>query len=135
MEPSPAGALESACAGGAAGPAWLIIDREGSSIMNALLEFIFPHRLHRLAYFMRGILIDIATYFLYSCSTSMNPRYFWSSVTALWIYCFIFVCLPRIRDVGMSGWWFLVAFVPIANILLALVLLFRAPSYAVKIEA
>jgi uncharacterized membrane protein YhaH (DUF805 family) len=65
----------------------------------------------------------------------MNPRYFWTSIIALWTYGFIFVCLPRIRDLDMSGWWLLVAFVPVVNIWLGLILLFRAPSYVIAAEA
>ena len=99
------------------------------------IEFIFPRRLHRLAYFLRGILAAIVGHILYACSTTMNPRYFWVAVITLLIYSFIFIDLPRLRDVAMSGWWLLVFVVPGANIWLALVLLFRAPSYVVTAEA
>jgi uncharacterized membrane protein YhaH (DUF805 family) len=49
-------------------------------------------------------------------------------VIILTIYGFLFIGLPRIRDIGMSGWWLLIMLVPIANIWLGLILLFRAPS-------
>jgi uncharacterized membrane protein YhaH (DUF805 family) len=100
--------------------------------MNAFIEFIFPRRLHRLDYFIRVILTNGATYSLYSCSTTMNPGWFWISTIALLIYAFLFIGLPRIRDLGMSGWWLLVIFIPLVNIWLGLILLFRAPSYVVN---
>jgi uncharacterized membrane protein YhaH (DUF805 family) len=100
--------------------------------MNAFIEFIFPRRLHRLDYFIRVILTNGATYSLYSCSTTMNPGLFWISTIALLIYAFLFIGLPRIRDIGMSGWWLLVIFIPFVNIWLGLILLFRAPSYVVN---
>ena len=100
--------------------------------MNDLVEFIFPRRLHRFAYFVRIILLNTATYFLYSCSTTMNPPLFWISAIAILVYGIMFVVLPRIRDLGMSGWWLLGAFVPLLNIWLGLILLFRAQSYVTK---
>ena len=96
--------------------------------MRWLIEFIFPRRLHRLAYFLRGILADIVTYFLYSCGTTMHPPYWWVSVIALSVYGLFFIVLPRIRDIRMSGWWLLVCFIPVANIVLGIILLFRAPA-------
>ena len=58
----------------------------------------------------------------------MNSVYFWASVIVLTVYGFFFIGLPRIRDIGMSGWWLLIMLVPIANIWLGLILLFRAPA-------
>ncbi len=62
----------------------------------------------------------------------MSPQLFWILVVAIFIYDFLFIALPRIRDLGMSGWWLLTLFVPLVNIFLSLILLFRAPSYVVK---
>ena len=110
--------------------------------MHPLIEFIFPRRLHRLAYFLRAMLIVIVTEIVYSCSTTMNPRSFWVAVVALWIYSLLFVDLPRIRDIRMSGWWLLVGFAPLTNLWLGLVLslglglilLFRAPCYVMETD-
>jgi uncharacterized membrane protein YhaH (DUF805 family) len=104
-----------------------------AAIMNVLIEFIFPRRLHRLGYFIRLLLSNVVTYFLYSCSTTMSPQLFLISVGALLVYVFLFIGLPRIRDLGMSGWWLLVFFVPVVNIWLGLILLFRAPSYGSRV--
>ena len=97
--------------------------------MNVFIEFIFPRRLHRLDYFIRLMLSNVVTYFLYSCSTTTSPQLFWISVVALLIYVFVFIVLPRVRDLGMNGWWLLAFLVPLVNIWLGLILLFRAPSY------
>ena len=97
--------------------------------MHWLIEFIFPRRLHRLAYFLRGVAADIITAFLYANSTTMNPGHWWVSVIVLFIYGLFFIALPRIHDVGMSGWWLLAGLIPVANIVLGIILLFRAPEY------
>jgi hypothetical protein len=91
----------------------------------AMIEFIFPRRLHRLAYFLRGLAFDVVTGILYSCSTTMNAKIWWALVTILTIYGIFFIILPRIRDVGMSGWWILATLVPVADVVLAIILLFR----------
>jgi hypothetical protein len=112
-------------------------------IMLQLIDFVFPRRLHRLAYFLRAMLTLIATDIVYSLSTTMNPRHFWITVIVLWIYSLLFIDLPRIRDVRMSGWWLLVGFAPLANLWLGLlanlciglILLFRAPCYDIEAEA
>jgi uncharacterized membrane protein YhaH (DUF805 family) len=59
----------------------------------------------------------------------MNPRCFWSSFIALSIYESFFIILPRFRDIGMSGWWLLLYIIPVANIPLAIILMFRAPNF------
>ncbi|MCX6879469.1 MAG: DUF805 domain-containing protein [Verrucomicrobia bacterium] len=98
------------------------------AVMQWLIELIFPGRLHRLAYFLRGLLADIVMLSLYTNDTTMAPLYWWSAVLGLLLYLLFFIVLPRMRDVGMNGWWLLVAFVPVVNIGLAIILLFRAPQ-------
>lgn len=97
--------------------------------MYCLVEFIFPRRLHRLAYFLRAVALDTVTGVLYASSTTFNPRFWWPSVIVLIIYGLLFIVLPRIRDTGMSGWWLLVTFIPVANIVFGVILLFRAPAF------
>lgn len=58
----------------------------------------------------------------------MDSRVWWTSVITLSIYVVFFILLPRIRDIGMSGWWLLVTFVPVADIVFGIILLFRAPA-------
>lgn len=96
--------------------------------MDWLFEFFFPNRLHRLAYFLRSIAANISGALLYANSSMMDPLWFWSAVVALTVYALFFIMLPRLQDVGMNGWWLVVAFIPVANIVLGLILLFRAPS-------
>jgi hypothetical protein len=96
--------------------------------MNSFVEFIFPRRLHRLAYFLRGVAMDIIGGILYASSTTYNPRFWWPSVIVLTIYCLFFIILPRMRDIGMSGWWLVLTLVPVADIVLGIILLFRRPA-------
>ena len=109
--------------------------------MRPLIEFIFPSRLHRLAYFLRATFAAIVGEIIYSCGATFNHEYFWAVVIVICIYSFFFIDLLRIRDVGMSGWWLLVGFAIFppywlgiaANLWLGLILIFRAPSFAINI--
>ena len=96
--------------------------------MHSLVEFIFPRRLHRLAYFLRVVALNIVTGILYASSTTFNPQLWWPSVIVLIIYALSFIILPRIRDAGMSRWWLLAIFIPVADIVFGILLLFRAPA-------
>ncbi len=95
-----------------------------------LVEVLFPRRLHRLAYFLRSLAVDMVASFLYTVSTTMAPPYWWTSLLLLLAYAIFFILLPRLRDAGMSAWWILAAvLVPVAGIVLGVLLLFRAPEY------
>jgi uncharacterized membrane protein YhaH (DUF805 family) len=96
--------------------------------VRPFIEFIFPRRLHRLAYFLRLVVVNILSSVLYTYRGYMS---YWSAAVIVLssLYCVFFILLPRLRDVGMSAWWLLVAFIPVANILLGIILLFRAPEY------
>jgi uncharacterized membrane protein YhaH (DUF805 family) len=93
-----------------------------------MIDFIFPQRLHRLAYFIRGLTADGMACFLYSCNATMDSTVLWTSVIAVWIYGAFFIRLPRIRDVGMSGWWLVLMVIPIADFVIGIILLFRTPK-------
>ena len=95
--------------------------------MRSLLEFIFPHRLHRVSYFLRGVAADGVMGFIYSYISVSHSEMWWLAISIILVYGIFFIVLPRIRDVGMSGWWLLVYFIPVVNIWLAIILLFRAP--------
>ena len=97
--------------------------------MNWLIRFIFPRRLHWVAFLLRLIVADVMPAFIYFTNSDTHSESFFLLDIILVIYTLIFIILPRIRDVGISGWWLLVAFIPFANSLLALILLFRAPRY------
>lgn len=94
--------------------------------ISGMIEILFPRRLHRLGYLFRGLAADGLTYFLYSCSTTMNHKVWWASVIGLSVYSLFFIVLPRIRDIGMSAWWLLTVFIPVVNIVFGIILLFRA---------
>jgi uncharacterized membrane protein YhaH (DUF805 family) len=101
----------------------------GEDNMNTLVEFIFPRRLHRIAFFVRLFVVNFAPGFLYFTGPEIHSGISLPLNIALLFYSLFFVILPRIRDAGISGWWLLVLFIPFANSLLALILLFRAPQY------
>jgi uncharacterized membrane protein YhaH (DUF805 family) len=98
-------------------------------------EFLFSKRVHRISFLARFLACMIAKQFLYaymplSPSVVTAPRVlaWWIAAVFLGIYALFFVFLPRLHDAGMSEWWLLVALFPFVNLLLALVLLFRAPA-------
>jgi uncharacterized membrane protein YhaH (DUF805 family) len=95
--------------------------------MREIVEFIFPQRLHRLAYFLRGSIVEIITSCLSAYGATNDFRYWWIPFTILSIYELFFIVLPRIRDVEMSGWWLLACLVPYVNNVIAIILLFRRP--------
>jgi uncharacterized membrane protein YhaH (DUF805 family) len=99
--------------------------------MNRLFEFLFPLRLHRLSFFLRDAIVGIVACCLHANNSAMNPRSFWVLAIALSIYELFFIILPRIRDIGMSGWWLPLCFVPVANAVFGIILLFRAPKYPI----
>ena len=96
--------------------------------LDAIVQFIFPRRLHRLSYFLRLMALNVLTGFFYANSTAFQSRYWGLSILVLIIYALFFVVLPRIRDTGMSEGWLVVALIPVADVVLGLILLFRAPA-------
>jgi hypothetical protein len=100
--------------------------------MNSLIEFLFPSRLHRLAYFLRGSAANIVMSILcYQISIQENG-YLWSSFIVVWSYTIFFIVLPRIRDVGMKWCWIpLICFTPLYFVF-GIILLFRAPNYHLR---
>jgi hypothetical protein len=97
--------------------------------MHPLIEFIFPGRLHRLAYFLRVVTTDILACFIYAFGGT-NASSVWLVLLffGLAVYQLFFIILPRIRDLGMSNWWLLLIFVPGVNVVFGIILLFRAPA-------
>lgn len=96
--------------------------------MQSLIDFIFPTRLHRLAYLLRGAATDIVTGFIYAFSgTNASSALLVLSFVTLALYQLFFVILPRIRDIGLGGWWLLLVLVPGVNVVFGIILLFRAP--------
>lgn len=95
--------------------------------MNWLLEFIFPRRLHRLAYFLRLVAANTAVGFFYFTSGTSNSGYWLLGIVAVWIYAIFFVILPRMRDLEISKWWLLITPIPFISDIFGIILLFRAP--------
>jgi len=103
--------------------------------MRSLIEFFFPRRLHRLAYFLRLLASNIGFALIFATSSPLEQLVPFLGFAALAIYQVLFIGLPRLRDTGMSGWWILLAFIPIIYIFLSIILLFRAPEYHFEREA
>src|SRR5580658_5884619 len=95
--------------------------------MREIVEFIFPRRLHRLAYFLRGTTVEIITSYLSTYGFADGFRFWWIPFVVLSVYEAFFIVLPRIRDVEMSGWWLLACLVPFVGAALGIILLFRRP--------
>lgn len=95
--------------------------------MRGFIEFIFPQRLHRLAFFLREVLAEFA-----GCAlgvASDNEIHLWAIAIVLTGYQMLFIILPRLRDIEMGGWWLLLCPIPVLNVPLGLILLLRAPVY------
>jgi uncharacterized membrane protein YhaH (DUF805 family) len=97
--------------------------------MNGLIEFIFPRRLHRLAFLLRVIAVDVISSFSIFPNPGTLETLFAGFCLVLLVYDVLFVLLPRIRDLEISGWWLLAFLIPYANSLLSIILLLRAPRY------
>jgi len=106
----------------------LAANPDGQSAIRWFIDWVFPKRLHRMAYLVRGLLADVVVLSLYSSDTAMNPIAWWSATIGVVAYALLFIVLPRMRDLEMSNWWLLAAFVPVVNIGFALILLFRPPQ-------
>src|SRR4051812_48071304 len=92
--------------------------------VNRGIDFVFPKRLARLSYFLRAL----ACYGAYlpirdAVRSGHLPELSVALVLVAYLMCF--VILPRLRDVGMSAWWLAITPVPVANIFLSAILLFR----------
>ena len=97
--------------------------------MRSLIEFIFPLRLHRLAYFLRAVATDVLAGFIYAFSgTNASSIWLVLLILALAAYQLFFIILPRIRDIGMNNWWLLLILVPVIDVVFGIILLFRAPA-------
>ena len=101
----------------------------GLNAVRPLIEFIFPRRLHRLAYFLRLLASNVGFGLILATSSPLEQLLPAVGFVTLAIYQVLFIGLPRLRDTGMSGWWILLAFIPIVYVFLSIILLFRAPEY------
>ena len=95
----------------------------------ALFHFLFPRRLHRLAYFLRGSVVEIAMSCFAADSDMTKAWPFWSILIMVQAYEVFFIVLPRIRNAGMSRWWLLLILIPLLNFLPAVLLQLRRPLY------
>lgn len=97
--------------------------------MYLLLEFLFPKYLARLSYFLRTLFCDALLVYLYSDEWGETPAGI-VAIIALLLYMSFFVLLPRIRDIGLSAGWTILAFIPYVSSLLGVLLLFRRSNPA-----
>jgi hypothetical protein len=97
--------------------------------MNWIVEFIFPYRLHRLAFLLRFIAASVVPPIILFTDVERDSILTVGFEIGLVIYNILFLFLPRIRDLTLSGWWLLALGIPFVNTLLALYLFFGAPKY------
>jgi uncharacterized membrane protein YhaH (DUF805 family) len=110
--------------------------------MPQVVEFIFPKRIHRLSFLVRSLATNLLLFWLMVALSSAHvitpipvagepseDWYYYVALLALGIYSLLFVWLPRVRDIGMSGWWVLLSLFPVVNGFFYLFLIFRAPEY------
>ena len=94
------------------------------------MNILFPRRIGRLSYFIRGLVCSFAFEALInyadasSWGNAFRDPWILLSGLAIVFYWLIFVILARARDVGMRWFWLLLLLIPGVNIGLALVLLF-----------
>ena len=98
--------------------------------MNWIVEFVFPRRLHRIAFLLRLTALNLVPALLFFIEPGRQSGPTVVMEVLLIFYNIFFTILLRLRDIGISGWWLVGLFIPYANTLLAFVLFFRAPQYA-----
>lgn len=92
--------------------------------MRIVLDFLFPKYLARLSYFVRAVLCEGVLLYLYQDPWGETPSGIVALLAGL-LYMSVFILLPRIRDIGMSAWWMVLAFIPYVSSFLSVALLFR----------
>ena len=97
--------------------------------MTWLRQFLFPRRLHRVAFFLRYFVVQVAAGALGSVITTSASVPEDVACVLLLAYYGMFVVLPRLRDLKMSTWWVIAAFIPIVGGFFGIILLFRAPAW------
>ena len=96
-------------------------------------EFLFPHKLRRLNYFIRGLTFEAILCFspanFEPGKLSFDGEWPLIGLLGIWlVYYAIFVILPRMRDSGTPLWLVVLAFIPYVNVLFGLALLFKPSS-------
>jgi uncharacterized membrane protein YhaH (DUF805 family) len=92
-----------------------------------MISFFFPHRLARISFLLRVIIIDIvalpATLNIYNDQYSIGDAII--MLLAL-TYAVFYIYLPRLRDAAIPVWLLILAVVPIVSKLFVLLLLFKS---------
>jgi hypothetical protein len=100
-----------------------------AAVIRPVIEFLFPHRLHRLNFYLRLLAAGIVADLFDSQALITSGSFYWTGLAIMVdIYCLFFIILPRFRDIGMNG-WALLGLIPPANFVFGYILMFRAPSY------
>lgn len=93
--------------------------------------FLFPSRLQRLSYFLRSIVLSLASLPLSSLveereAMPLGLPDLWLAIpaVAIVIYWIAYVVRPRCKDAGMRWGWSFLMLVPLVNIGFGLILLF-----------
>jgi uncharacterized membrane protein YhaH (DUF805 family) len=87
--------------------------------------FTIEGRRGRLSYFGATLLLLVVQFglamLLYAVTQTLDSAYL---VGLLMLYPSVCITAQRLHDIGISAWWYLLFFVPIANILFGIAILF-----------
>ena len=104
---------------------------------SIIIDILLPQRLHRFAYLLRllifAICLELILAFHCPAETSTATSIIvislkGVSILLISLYAMLFVLLPRIRDSGMSERWLVASVVPVVNIFLGIIFLFKKPE-------
>lgn len=94
------------------------------------MEILFPNRIARMSYFVRHILIILATIPLVDAMDAIENKD--PALVDLWLllaafalagYWVLFIVRPRCKDMGINAWYSLLALIPLVDLLFGLMLL------------
>lgn len=100
------------------------------------IKKLYSGRIGSLAYFV-GILLSLGGFQLVGLSENFLPKSAFIDVVEIVILVLLFiftysVFTKRLHDLNKSGWLSLLVFVPLANVILSIVLLFKPGSRGIN---
>jgi hypothetical protein len=91
----------------------------------------FPKRIGRSSYFIRHCAIALLVWGIAGSGILQESEVTgWIFLLLSLIYWLLWVVLPRVRDLSMSTFWLILAFVPVVDAIFGLILLFRPSAIA-----
>jgi len=97
--------------------------------METFNPFRFEGRIGRLQYFGFAVIWAVILYVMALVvalggeDVGTTGALMWLVLTLVYVVATVSYGVRRLHDIDKSGWWYLLAFVPLANLMLALILL------------